>query len=464
MWKKSYVRKMKLVSIIVTASFILLIGATLSKGGIMAFNHSEYVINEETEKKLSEDKKIYTVIPGDIYDDQGNIIVGATDTIDKAACEYHKSYSHLLGNYYMGDDAFLNSNRHILLKDSIPEKKENKGYSIKLTVNDSLQRFAYSLTEGEQASIVILKRHCGDIMALTSTYSIDFDLGRKITDKETEAYNSCSEPVWTAEYLNAYPPGSCQKVFSAAVAYETGNEDHTIDDTGSLKCGEDLIYNYAGTAYGEALDLERAFTVSSNTYFASLFNTVDVGDIRRLSDGLMLNHKIETDFGTVYNTFNFGNYSSFDIGLLGIGQKSELSAVGLAMMTEGVIDNEIFLPHVTKDVCHKDENGELKIDHLNTRGSHLTRLTSEMLSEETCTRVRQLMETAAESYGLSKNVLGAKTGTAELETNGVKTGRANMVAYDEDHIVVVTRKSNNEFGISNKEIIEKLFNKLDDIG
>ena len=42
MWEKKYSRKIKIVSILITASFVLLIAATLSKGGIMALNHKEY--------------------------------------------------------------------------------------------------------------------------------------------------------------------------------------------------------------------------------------------------------------------------------------------------------------------------------------------------------------------------------------------------------------------------------------
>ena len=73
-----------------------------------------------------------------------------------------------------------------------------------------------------------------------------------------------------------------------------------------------------------------------------------------------------------------------------------------------------------------------------------------------------LMETAADSYGMSDHVSGAKTGTAEMVIDGTETGQANMAAYDETYIVVVS-KNGSDFGISNKDVIEKLFNKLDDI-
>ena len=459
MWEKKYSRKIKVVSILITASFVLLIAATLSKGGIMALNHKDYKTTEDIVEILTEDKKQYTVIPGDIYDEAGNSIVASTKTVDKTPCSYHKSYSHLLGNLSLDDDAYLNSHRNIILTESMAEKTPHKGYSIMLTINDELQQFVYSLTEGEQASAVVIRRHSGEVLALTSTYQQDFDLGSTIADEQLAAYNNSGEPVWTAEYLNAYPPGSCQKIFSAAVAFETGNGDYTIDDTGFINTGEDKIYNYRGTAYGANLGIEKAFTVSANTYFASLFTTVDISEIRRLSDSLLLNQSIKTDFGTVSNTFSFGDYNSFDIGLLGIGQKNALSAVGLAMLTQGVIDNEIFRPHVTKAVCYSDNDSTLQI----TEKTEEEQIAGDMLSDETCSQVRTLMETAANSYGMSDNVSGAKTGTAEIEINGTETGRANMVAYDENYIVVVS-KSGSDFGISNKDIVEKLFHKLDDIG
>ena|GEM_PF-1731323 len=458
MWKKKYSRKIKIVSILITASFVFLIAATLSKGGIMALNHEEYKTIEDTFKKIKEDKKLYTVIPGNIYDENSIPVMVSTQTVDKEPCVYDKSYSHLLGNIFLNDDAYINNHRDILLKESSNEKTAHKGCSVMLTLNNNLQRFAYSLTEGEQAGTVVLKRHSGEILALTSTYKQKFNLGGTISAEQMSKYQCCDEPVWTPEYLNSYPPGSCQKIFSAAVAFETANGDFTIDDTGSVDTGGDRIFNCGGAAYGANLTIEKAFVVSSNTYFASLFNNVDIGEIRRLSDSLMLNQSIKTDFGTIQNTFSFGNYSSFDVGLLGIGQKNELSAVGLAVMTQGVIDNEIYRPHVTKAVCYMDNNNVVKI----TENIKEEKISSGMLSDETCLKVQGLMDAAADSYELSNNISGAKTGTAEMDVDGAATGRANMVAFDENYIVVVS-KAGNEFGISNKEIVEKLFRKLDDI-
>lgn len=87
----------------------------------------------------------------------------------------------------------------IIVKESPEEKTPHKGYSVMLTINDELQQFAYSLTEGEQASIVVLNRHSGEILALTSTYQQDFDLGSTLTDEMLAAYNNSGEPVWTPD-------------------------------------------------------------------------------------------------------------------------------------------------------------------------------------------------------------------------------------------------------------------------
>lgn len=460
MWKRNYSNKLKIVSILITVCFMFLIGAALSRGGVVAMNHDSYVAKTKTTKKLNDDKVQYKTVLGNVYDAKGAPILESSETIDKSKYEYNKSYSHLLGSVSLSNDAYLSNNWETLTDTSAPDAVDNKGYSVMLTINNDLQQFAYEQTEGTRASVVVLKRHSGELVAMTSTYQQDFDLGSDITDEEIAAYNNCGESVWVPEYLNSYPPGSCQKIFSSAVAYETGNGDYTIDDTGEISYGGDKICNFEKKAYGSGLDMEKAFSVSANTYFASLFNKTDVGDIRRLSDALKLNDSIETDFGKINNNFSFGGYSDFDVGLLAIGQKNELSSVGMAMMTQGVIDNEIYQPHVTKATCYSDKNGELKTKE--TTKENL--LTSGILKDGTSEQVRQLMENTAHSdgYGLSDNILGAKTGTAEIEIDGTYTDRASMVAYDEDYIVVVS-KIESSMGISNKDLVEKIFKKLDDV-
>ena len=56
MWKRNYSNKLKIVSILITVCFMFLIGAALSRGGVVAMNHDSYVAKTKTTKKLNEMK------------------------------------------------------------------------------------------------------------------------------------------------------------------------------------------------------------------------------------------------------------------------------------------------------------------------------------------------------------------------------------------------------------------------
>ena len=461
MMNANYKTRMKAVCIILTLCFLSLIGTTLSKVGIMAMSKKDYDQCREVYARVKDDRAYYEMILGDVFDTNGKPILINASVIDNSILSYNKSYSHLLGNIHLDDNGLLNRNYQTLTDKNSCDSVAHKGYSISLTINDDLQRFAYSLTEGQRGSIVVLKRHSGEILALTSTYEQDFDLSGELNEERLSQYYSSSEPVWLPEYLNAYAPGSCQKVFSSAVAFEMGMDDYAINDTGSIKYDNAEITNSGGAIYGDNLGIADAFCYSSNTYFSSLFNHIGIGEIRKFSSSLLLNGSITTDFGEINNTFSFGDYSDFSIGLLGIGQKNELSTIGLAMMTQGCIDNEIYRPHVIKNTCITSKEGSLKV--IDTTSED--KLASGIFSDDTCTKVRSLMETAAhsEGYMLNNKIFGAKSGTAEIIVDGVDMNRATLVAYNDDYIVVVSRIVDTEtYGISNKDIIEKVFNKLED--
>lgn len=461
MWKIKYKSKMKRICILLTLCFLILIGSTLSRVGIMAMNENDYQQSREAFSRIKENKSYYQQILGNVYDTVGNPILISDTVIDESVLNYNKSYSHLLGNIHLDDNGLLNCNYQTLTDQNSHDAVNHKGYSLSLTLNDDLQRFAYSLTEGKRASIVVLRRHSGEILALTSTYVEDFDLSGELTTDRLSHYNSAEEPIWMPEYLNTYAPGSCQKIFSSAVAYESGMGGFTIDDIGEVKYGNAIISNSGGAIYGKDLGITDAFCVSSNTYFASIFNAMEIGKIRKASSALLLNGSIDTDFGIIHNSFSFGEYSDFEIGLLGIGQKNELSSVGLALMVQGCIDNEIYRPHVIKNTCITEKDGTIKV--VSTTQEEI--LASGMFSDDTCSNVRLLMEHTAKSEGymLSNNILGAKSGTAEITVDGIDTDRASLVAYNEDYIVVVSVIEEDSFGISNKDIIEKIFKKLNDV-
>lgn len=462
MWKTKYKKKLTVVTALLIICFLTLIGTTLSKIGFTPMNHEDYQSSRKYSLRIRDDKAYYQKIMGNIYDNTGYPIFMTDSVIDKASINYHESYSHLLGNPHIEDYGLFSSYYQTLTDDKADDITEHKGYSLVLTINDELQQYAYSQTKGKRASIVVLKRHSGELLAMTSTYEESFDLGCDLDDSLLTRYNNAYEPIWQNEALHAYAPGSCQKIVTAAMGYENGLDDYTFDDLGYVEYDGNRIYNNDKAVYGNGLDMTTAFCASSNSYFASLMNTVDNSTLHNTSSKLRLDYTFETDFGVFANYLSYGwrsgDSSRFSRGLLGIGQKSELSSVGLALVTQAVIDNEIYLPHVVKSTSYNGKDGSLQTANINQEQL----LDSGMLSDDTCAKVSLLMETAARSsgYQLSSNIIGAKSGTAEIIVDGVNTNRATLVAYDNNYIVVVSVIEQGAYGIGNKDIMENIFDYL----
>lgn len=454
-----YKNKIRFVSALLTFCFIFLIGVTLSKIGIFPLSSKDYGESQGHIDVVEAENLTHERIPGDILDCKGRPILINEDVVSKSVLNYHKSYSHLLGNLHLNDYKLLNRNYDTLISKKSPDIVESKGYSLSLCINDTVQKYAYSLTEGSRASIVVLRRNNGEILTLTSTYKDDFDLSGELTDERLAKYNSSREPVWTAEYQNAYEPGSTQKIFSAAVGIEAGLKNHTINDIGYIDYGNNkTIPNYANQIFGDNLSMTDAFCHSSNTYFASLINQIEIGKIRKAASSMLLNSSIDSDFGEITNTFSFGDYSDHDIGWLAVGQKSTLSSVGLAMTVQGIIENRIYRPHVIKNTYYTAQDGSLKT--ISSTEEEI--LSSDIFSDSTCAEVRKMMETAARSDGYLLNpiILGAKSGTAEIKINDENTDRAVLVGYNEDYIVVISKIEKDCFGIHLKGIMEDIFLKL----
>lgn len=428
----------------------------------MAMSQEDYQNSRNEYSKIKDDKAYYQKVLGDIYDTNGYPVLMTDTVIDDTVFSYHPSYSHLLGNPKIQDYGLLSRYYSTLTDDNAKDAVEHKGYSLSLTIDDELQQYAYSQTEGERASVVVLKRHSGELLTLTSTYEEEFSLGCELTDDLLTRYNNSDEPIWQNEALHAYAPGSCQKIVTAAMGYEIGLDDYTIDDVGYVEYDGNRIYNNDKAVYGKGLDMTTAFCVSSNSYFAALMNAVDNNTLHKLCAALRLDSSFETDFGTFTNYYSYGwrsgDSSRFSRGLLGIGQNSELSSVGLALVTQAVIDNEIYQPHIVKNTCYVDKEGILQT--VNSTNEEI--LDSGMLSDDTSAKVRLLMETAAHSsrYQLSDNILGAKSGTAEIKVDDTDTNRATLVAYDENYIVVISKIEEGSYGISNKIIMENIFDYL----
>ena len=460
--KKYYIRKLFASALFFVLCLSASAAALMSRTGALYLNSDDYSNAHIQLAQVEYERSRYETAMGDVFDCSGIPIVTGTGLLkDSGYAEYDPTFSYLLGNTNLDDRRLLNANSETLLTPcgTTEEDGTPKGCSIRLTIDSDLQLHIASQLEGKRASAVVLSRKSGALKALAGSYKDDFDLGSEPDEKTLARYNKSDEPLWIPPYLtDDTAPGSVYKIFTSALILENGDGDEQYEDIGYLEFPEGKLYNNNEEVYG-TLDLTDAFVHSVNTYFGSAYASANLADIRDLSDRLMLNHDIETDFGTVSSHTIFRSYSSFERASTGFGQGClQLNNVSLAMMTQGVLEGRIYRPHVLDADRCTAAPGEL-ISVESTVDEEI--ISDGCVSAETSKSIEELMGAAARNYQLPDMIKGAKTGTADLSEGT----RATMIAFNDDYIIVVSELSNDSaYGISQKDTVTGIFAKLVELG
>lgn len=150
---------------------------------------------------------------------------------------------------------------------------------LKLTIDASLQSFAYEQMSGLTGSAIVINPQSGEVLAAISTPSYDNnELDKSIARLSQDA----DKPVFN-RYLQAlYPPASLVKPFIALGALEDDMIDPhaTINDPGFYKVNENSreYRNYRRSGHG-IVDLKKALVVSNDTYFYSLAHKLGIDNI-----------------------------------------------------------------------------------------------------------------------------------------------------------------------------------------
>ena len=449
--RRAFSNKLRIISTVLIVSLMFSGCSLLVRSGAAYVDGKTYRNAIQQLAIVNNNKNKAEVIPGDVYDVNA-MPISISDKVhsEDGFFEYPSYYSWILGNVTLADNGVLNSNAETLYQKS-PDIQANKGYSIRLTLDASLQKEIYEMVKGTRCSVVVLHRDSGRIKALVSSYEgKEFNLGTKLDSKKLKLYNASKQPVWLPSYISdAQAPGSVYKLFTSALLLENDKADFVCNDTGELIFDDGTLTNDGGAAYGE-IDLETGFVLSDNIYFAEAFLQTDLASIRGMSNKLLLNNSIDTDFGTVDSYTVFKDYSDHERALTGIGQAElKLSSLSIALMTQGLLSGKIYRPYVVKaKKCYTTEKGELK-DVETVREEVISR---DCVSANTQIKIAGLMQAAAESYGLPRELItGAKTGTADLPDGST---RASMVCVNDDYIVVMSH-INNE-GLYGKSLSDKM--------
>jgi penicillin-binding protein 2 len=150
------------------------------------------------------------------------------------------------------------------------------GDSLKLSLDSEVQEAGEGAlaARGLPGAFVTMNVHNGQILGLGSFPTYDPTvLTKRMTQSQVNALyrDPVLAPLTNRATQGLYPTGSTFKLITAMAALNSGvsTPSTTIDDTGSIKIGEQTFQNAGGAAFGP-VDLVNALRVSSDVYFYEL--------------------------------------------------------------------------------------------------------------------------------------------------------------------------------------------------
>lgn len=334
------------------------------------------------------------------------------------------------------------------------------GQDIKVSIDSVLQQEAFNLAQntGKPTAIVMLLVPNNEVLAMASAPSFN---PRAITSEE--AWQRMSQQAEDAPEKSPlvnrtlgtfvtggaafyYRPGSTFKIFTAAVALDSGHADEKFICRGegfTAPGSQRPIRDFGGSVHG-TIDLREAFKVSCNQYFAQL--GVKIGREKLAEYARRLGYVVSPEDNTLRASsmwhilhgdtgdFNFvfappatrmnltSAATAYDIALQSIGQGyDDLTVFGMALLASSVANQD------GSYVAPTFETGtELKVN-------------GPFISPESARRLRELMRlvvedgTARGAFTRSRITAGGKTGTADRVVPVYDSENKRVVAYtDED--------------------------------
>ena len=326
---------------------------------------------------------------------------------------------------------------------------------VHLTIDSELQRVAASALGERAGSVVVIEPSTGAVLAFHSwptfdpnaVSTVDLDAARLAKEALDD---DPSVPLLTRAHREVFPPGSTFKVVTAASALETGRATATDPvfpeiEAYELPLTEVTLQNFGGRPCGG--DLATALARSCNTSFAELgaeylgptlltataerfgFNEVPPFDVP-----LTAASRFPTDYGIVLGQSDqvppadIVEGSSL-LAQAAIGQYDVRSTpLQMALLVAGVANaGEIMAPHVVDRVVDGEDDQMLEqVEPVLWRravGPDVARVSADLMEGV----VERGTATALRRPGL---VIGAKTGTAEVDAAGVTDDtHAWIIAY-----------------------------------
>lgn len=383
------------------AATLLLCGALVYKSVLAP------VVNAETSAllhDLKQQKQQAQTIPGNFYDRNGIPLTESHLAGEEGTLLYPETTSLLIGynNQRFGASG---------LRKTCAEPLYLRGDDVSLTLDIRLQEYAYTLLP-EDACAIVLENATGAILALASKSTVPFDANH--LEESMAAANLHEGSLLVRGISEQDPPGSTMKLLTATAALEAerknpGSVAFQYNDSAPLVVpGSTMtIHNFDDGNWGW-LDLDTAFKFSSNTYFANLALQIGPTPLADLLERVGWGRPLSLDFCTLNSNISADLARPEELVQTSFGQGEltisplQLAAVYAAYWNDGAM----MIPHLLS-------------------GTQAQVLCEAIASTSTLKKAGNLLTTAAQGYGLTKETtgmaVGAKSGTAQCSGGRLHT-------------------------------------------
>jgi len=381
------------------------------------------------------------VLRGTIFDRDMNALTKGEKTGEfEQTREYvgGEKFAHVLGYYNIvygmsglekKFDKVLSGKENKPIKDyfNLNSNETRIGDSVVTTLDSNLQRIAFDALGNYKGSVVALDPATGEVLAMVSKPTFDpnnlaeqWDTLTK--DKETPFLNRATAGL--------YPPGSTFKAVTALAALEnmSGVENRTFEDNGKIYFNEtNSLENYNGNALGN-INLEQAFTYSSNVVFGTLAMEMGNDALKSTAEKFYFNKEIPSRT-LILEDSKFPTYKKHEIGNIaqsGIGQSGVLaSPMQMALVASTIANDGVMMePNIVKEIVNSQGKSISKIE---------PKEVGNIVSNENADKLKKYMRSVV-TQGTAQNAnlwgvqVSGKTGTADHDS-GDKTPHSWFIGF-----------------------------------
>ena len=407
-------KKIIRVLIVISALFLALLSY------LLYFNmfQAETIATNPYNRRQWDDERYIT--RGSVFDSEGIVLAETVeDKNGKIRRNYTQGrlYSHVIGycSQVYGKSLLERSfDSELLGKGDLDifQGDKKRGFDLNLTINNTIQKYAYNQMQGRRGALVALNPKTGAVLAMVSLP--DFDPNSESLEKSWgDIVENENSPLISRTIQGLYPPGSTYKTVTLAAAYENGMQGRIFEDIGKFEIGDVTVENYNEKKYGE-ISLERAFSVSSNQIFCNIGFELGSEKIDEISTRFGVEKELEFDLNISKSRIEYKKMSDTDAALVSIGQGQLLvTPMHMAMICSAVANNGNMMKPYIVDYITKN-NTVLQSARKKSLGNIISPECAEYIKSQMVEVVKSGTGKRAGIWGID---VAGKTGTAENEND-----------------------------------------------